>query len=209
MERLTGRHFISKIVQKDGVKSKPLRTCPVCNFPTGKRKKAADGRKVVLILAFVCEIGRDIIYDRGQDGGLVDDIIQESDEKKKCIKIKVSIKDERESTSSSQRNIQDEIGDRDDNGDQDPGYEDFKLREGQCPYCFTCPCVAAANITAPWIGKGQPPSNANPQIRKGIYRRIWKCINNMYGWLLPQYLDKRKDLVVANGLLCTSVNSCL
>ncbi|CAG2189525.1 CHD4 [Mytilus edulis] len=40
MERLTGRHFISKIVQKEGLKLKPLRTCPVCNVPTGKRKTA-------------------------------------------------------------------------------------------------------------------------------------------------------------------------
>ncbi|CAG2215592.1 unnamed protein product [Mytilus edulis] len=145
------------------------------------------------------EIGRDIIYDRGQDGGLVDDIIQESDEKKKCIKIKVSKKDERGSTSSSQRNIQDESGDRDDNGDEghpDPGHEDFELREGQCPYCITRPCVATANMTAPWVGNGQPPSNANPQIRKGIYRRFWEMYKqyNLYGWLLPQYLDKKKRL---------------
>ncbi|CAG2205331.1 unnamed protein product [Mytilus edulis] len=112
---------------------------------------------------------------------------------KKCIKIKVSKKDER-STSSSQRNIQDESGDRDDNGHPDPGHEDFELREGQCPYCITRPCVATANMTAPWVGNGQPPSNANPQIRKGIYRRFWKCINNIYGWLLPQYLDKKKRL---------------
>ncbi|VDI37465.1 Hypothetical predicted protein [Mytilus galloprovincialis] len=114
---------------------------------------------------------------------------------KKCIKRKRSKKDEKGSTSSSQRNIQDESGDRDDNGDNgdpDPGHEDIALREGQCPYCFITPCVATSNITAPWVGNGQPPSNANPQIRKGIYRRFWKCINNMYGWLLPQYLDKKK-----------------
>ncbi|CAC5395839.1 unnamed protein product [Mytilus coruscus] len=34
-------------VHKEGLKSKPLRTCPVCNVPTGKRKTAGDGRKVV------------------------------------------------------------------------------------------------------------------------------------------------------------------
>lgn len=47
LDRLTGRHFISKIVQKEGQKSKPLRTCPVCNVPTGKRRTPGDARKVV------------------------------------------------------------------------------------------------------------------------------------------------------------------
>ena len=112
---------------------------------------------------------------------------------KKFLKRKRSKKDERGSTSSSQRHIQDGSGDRDDNGDPDPGHEDMELRKGQCPYCFISACVATSNITAPWVGNGQPPSNANAQIRKGIYRRFWKCINNMYGWLLPQYLDKKKS----------------
>jgi hypothetical protein len=47
LDRLTGRHFISKIVQKEGQKSKLLRTCPVCNVPTGKRRTPGDARKVV------------------------------------------------------------------------------------------------------------------------------------------------------------------
>ena len=47
MERLTGRHFLSKIPQKEGQKSKPLRTCPVCSTTTGKRKTPGDGRKTV------------------------------------------------------------------------------------------------------------------------------------------------------------------
>ncbi|XP_062570286.1 piggyBac transposable element-derived protein 4-like [Saccostrea cucullata] len=47
VERLTGRHFLSKIAQKEGQKSKPLRTCPVCSTTTGKRKTVGDGRKTV------------------------------------------------------------------------------------------------------------------------------------------------------------------
>ena len=47
MERLTRRHFLSKIPQKEGQKSKPLRTCPVCSTTTGKRKTPGDGRKTV------------------------------------------------------------------------------------------------------------------------------------------------------------------
>lgn len=47
VERLTGRHFLTKIVQKEGQKSKPLRTCPVCSTTTGKRKTVGDGRKTV------------------------------------------------------------------------------------------------------------------------------------------------------------------
>ena len=47
LDRLTGCHFISKIVQKEGQKSKLLRTCPVCNVPTGKRRTPGDARKVV------------------------------------------------------------------------------------------------------------------------------------------------------------------
>lgn len=47
IERLTARHFLSKIQQKEGQKSKPLRTCPVCSTTTGKRKLVGDGRKTV------------------------------------------------------------------------------------------------------------------------------------------------------------------
>jgi len=47
IERLTGRHFLTKIEKKEGQKSKPLRTCPVCSTTTGKRKTVGDGRKTV------------------------------------------------------------------------------------------------------------------------------------------------------------------
>ena len=58
-ERLTGRHFLSKIKQKEGHTSKPLRTCPVCSTTTGKRKSAGDGRKTVRSSyeCKVCDVG--------------------------------------------------------------------------------------------------------------------------------------------------------
>ena len=58
-ERLTGRHFLSKIKQKEGHTSKPLRTCPVCSPTTGKRKSAGDGRKTVRSSyeCKVCDVG--------------------------------------------------------------------------------------------------------------------------------------------------------
>lgn len=59
MERLTGRHFLSKIKQKEGNKSKPLRTCPVCSTTTGKRKSVGDGRKTVRSSyeCRICDVG--------------------------------------------------------------------------------------------------------------------------------------------------------
>lgn len=59
VERLTGRHFLTKIVQKEGQKSKPLRTCPVCSTTTGKRKTVGDGRKTVRSSyeCKVCDVG--------------------------------------------------------------------------------------------------------------------------------------------------------
>lgn len=59
VERLTGSHFLTKIVQKEGQKSKPLRTCPVCSTTTGKRKTVGDGRKTVRSSyeCKVCDVG--------------------------------------------------------------------------------------------------------------------------------------------------------
>ena len=59
VEHLTGRHFLSKITQKEGQKSKPLRTYPVCSTTTRKRKTVGDGRKIVWSSyeCKVCDIG--------------------------------------------------------------------------------------------------------------------------------------------------------
>lgn len=81
-------------------------------------------------------------------------------------------------------------GENDPSGDPNPE-DPIALLDGQCPYCFVNPCVATSNRNAPWIGNGQPPSNQNPQVRKGIYRRFWKCINNLNGWQLQQYIQKK------------------
>ena len=64
----------------------------------------------------------------------------------------------------------------------------------QCQFCFLTPCIADSNRNAPWLGQGQAPSNANPSIRKGLYRRFWKCINNSGGWLIPRYLAKKSTM---------------
>lgn len=63
-----------------------------------------------------------------------------------------------------------------------------------CPYCFLSPCVATTNENSPWLGEGQGPSNYNPSVRKGLYRRFWKCISNLGGWDVEQYLRKKERL---------------
>ena len=47
IERLIGRHLLTKIEKKAGQMSKPLRTYPVCSTTTGKRQTVGDGRKTV------------------------------------------------------------------------------------------------------------------------------------------------------------------
>uniref|UniRef100_A0A8W8MI66 Uncharacterized protein n=1 Tax=Magallana gigas TaxID=29159 RepID=A0A8W8MI66_MAGGI len=63
-----------------------------------------------------------------------------------------------------------------------------------CPYCFLSHCVATTNENSPWLGEGQTPSNYNPSVRKGLYRRFWKCISNLGGWDVEQYLRKKERL---------------
>ena len=78
-----------------------------------------------------------------------------------------------------------------------PTVDDQPSLGNRCPFCFLDPCIVDSCSTALWIGPGQDPSDHNPSIRKGMYKRFWSCISNLGGWLLPQYL--RKKQLCGNG----------
>lgn len=74
---------------------------------------------------------------------------------------------------------------------EEPPHEGPSAEDNKCPHCFFHPCVAQANSTAPWLGHGQAPCERNASIRKDLYRRFWKCLANVGGWLIPEYLTKK------------------
>lgn len=84
-----------------------------------------------------------------------------------------------------------------DGGDDNDDDGADNLEEGQCPDCFLGPCIVERNREAPWIGPGQAPSDHNSGIRKSIYKRFWRCIANLGGWNLPQYVARKRR--VAGG----------
>ena len=67
-------------------------------------------------------------------------------------------------------------------------------QDGRCPYCFLQPCIAQCNSTARWMPPAQGPCVNNAEIRWGLYRRFWKCIANTGGWVIPEYLDKKRQV---------------
>ncbi|VDI00306.1 Hypothetical predicted protein, partial [Mytilus galloprovincialis] len=58
----------------------------------------------------------------------------------------------------------------------------------------TAPCVAVSNESAPWIGEGQQPSVEKTGIRKEIYKRFWKIMDNLGVWYTEDYLDRKKNI---------------
>ncbi|CAC5388302.1 unnamed protein product [Mytilus coruscus] len=66
--------------------------------------------------------------------------------------------------------------------------------QGKCPFCLVGPCVIISNSSAPWIGPGQLPSPENSGIRKEIYKRFWKIVDNLGVWYTEEYLDRKKNI---------------
>ena len=66
---------------------------------------------------------------------------------------------------------------------------DIPLHPEACPYCFLHPCVATTNSSI--ADPGQAPHDENNGIRKRIYQRYWKIIQNLEGWNIPQYITKK------------------
>ena len=58
--------------------------------------------------------------------------------------------------------------------------------DGEYQFCFLRPCVTARELY--FVGSGQDSCDDNGRIRKGIYKRDWKVINNAGGWNDPRYL---------------------
>ncbi|XP_045213777.1 uncharacterized protein LOC123564336 [Mercenaria mercenaria] len=77
----------------------------------------------------------------------------------------------------------------DPNNDSDPsdGNDDSK-----CIHCYMSPCVTVSQIHLG--GEGQEPSEYNPPIRKSIYKRFWRVIDNLGGWKLLPYQNKKREL---------------
>jgi hypothetical protein len=84
-----------------------------------------------------------------------------------------------------------------DNGEEDnlPSPDDHhpQAEDKCCPHCFLFPCIATSSQNAIWMGPGQAPSPLNAAIRKDKYRRLWKCIANLGGWNLNQYILKKQN----------------
>ena len=51
---------------------------------------------------------------------------------------------------------------------------------------FPKPCITERELY--FVGSGQEPCEDNSNIRKEIYKRNWKLINNAGGWYDPRYL---------------------
>lgn len=66
--------------------------------------------------------------------------------------------------------------------------------EGACPHCFLKPCIADANATADFLGRGAPPRADNNAMRRPIYKLFWKQMRNCNGWIIKEYIEKKLSL---------------
>ena len=78
----------------------------------------------------------------------------------------------------------------DDDGDDSDDAVDNNSNH-RCPMCFMEPCVTESQRHLG--GSGQEPSDYNPSIRKGIYRRFWSVIDNLGGWQIDLYTTKKRE----------------
>ena len=83
-----------------------------------------------------------------------------------------------------------ESPDLDPNPDQSAGEN-----PSECEHCLQDPCITGHQHD--FLGPGQPPSDLNSCIRKNIYRRYWKVMQNVGGWTDPRYL--RRKVQIAGG----------
>ena len=70
-------------------------------------------------------------------------------------------------------------------GGEPGGAADLDIN-GECQFCFLKPCITERELY--FVGSGQGPCEDNSNIRKEIYKRYWKVINNAGGWNDPRYL---------------------
>jgi len=61
--------------------------------------------------------------------------------------------------------------------------------EHTCPFCFLSPCIIAHPHD--WLGDGQRPCQENSGMRRVLYNRYWKCMDNQGAWRLESYLQKK------------------
>ncbi|XP_078602126.1 uncharacterized protein LOC144876560 [Branchiostoma floridae x Branchiostoma japonicum] len=70
----------------------------------------------------------------------------------------------------------------------------------ECPHCFFDPCVTSR--PQKWLGKGNPPGRGNSAVRKTLYKKFWKVLNDRLAWYDPRYIDKKNRMwqVYLDGL---------
>ncbi|CAC5400046.1 unnamed protein product [Mytilus coruscus] len=142
----------------------------------------------------VTELQRDKIAKFIEDQGWTDIVTEVKDyQPKDKSKRKLARSTAKRFTEYASRNCdsRDSIGQ--DGGDRDPNHGDNNGNE-KCPFCLVAPCVAVSNESAPWIGEGQPPSAENSGVRKEIYKRFWKIMDNLGVWYTEDYLDRKKNI---------------
>ncbi|XP_052249944.1 uncharacterized protein LOC127857542 [Dreissena polymorpha] len=82
-------------------------------------------------------------------------------------------------------------GDGEPGGDGGDGGPGAVQAHGKCLKCYMNPCVVIANRHL--CGQGQGPSEYNPPIRKDVYKKFWRVIDNLGGWLIKEYRRKKSN----------------
>ena len=100
---------------------------------------------------------------------------------------------------SSENNNQNTSNETERGGNNDPvsGSVDDDIQSGAvgqipdnvCAHCFCGPCVTG-NPQA-WLGNGQNSHPRNSGIRKKIYKKFWKLMNDRNAFSCPHYIQKK------------------
>lgn len=77
-------------------------------------------------------------------------------------------------------------------GDGD-NVDNNQLQEQICQHCFLSPCVTVCRQS--WLGHGAVPHFRNAPLRKKKYKLFWKIISERGGWLHPNYVKKKQELL--------------
>jgi len=68
-----------------------------------------------------------------------------------------------------------------------------QIPDNVCVHCFCDPCVTG-NPQA-WLGNGQNPHPRNSGIRKRIYKKFWKLMNDRNAFSCPHYIQKKSRML--------------
>ena len=68
-----------------------------------------------------------------------------------------------------------------------------QIPDNVCVHCFCDPCVTI-NPQA-WLGNGQNPHPRNSEIRKRIYKKFWKLMNDRNAFSCPHYIQKKSRML--------------